>query len=127
RIAELEAFFGTEARRPTVFLYRDREQKRRLVGAAGSQFAKPWLGQLHVDDRGFPHPVLKHELAHLVAGSIGRAPFGVTAVLGGIFPVQGLVEGAAVAADWPAGELTVHEEARAMRALGVAPSLERIL
>jgi len=127
RVAELERFFGVEARRPVVYLYANREQKRRLTGASGTQFAKPWLGQLHVDDRGFPHPVLKHELAHLVAGSIGRAPFGVTAVLGGLLPVQGLVEGAAVAADWPAGELTVHEQARAMRVLGLAPALPRIL
>ena len=127
RVGQLEAFFGTQARRPTVFLYGSREQKRRLVGASGTQFAKPWLGQLHIDDRGYPHPVLKHELAHLVAGSIGRAPFGVTAVLGGLLPVQGLVEGAAVAADWPSGELTVHEQAHAMRVLGLAPALPRIL
>lgn len=127
RVAQLEAFFGTRAQRPTVFLYAHREQKRQLVGASGTQFAKPWLGQLHVDDRGYPHPVLKHELAHLVAGAIGRGPFGVTAVLGGLLPVQGLVEGAAVAADWPAGELTVHEEARAMRVLGLAPTLPNIL
>lgn len=127
RVGQLETFFATQAKRPTVFLYANREQKRRLVGASGTQFAKPWLGQLHTDDRGYPHPVLKHELAHLVAGSIGRAPFGVTAVLGGILPVQGLVEGAAVAADWPSGELTVHEQAHAMRVLGLAPALPRIL
>ncbi|WP_373045516.1 hypothetical protein [Vulgatibacter sp.] len=127
RVAELERFFDTEAQRPTVFLYANREQKRRLVGASGTQFAKPWIGQLHVDDRGYPHPVLKHELAHLVAGRIGRPPFGVTAVLGGLLPVQGLVEGAAVAADWPAGELTIHEQARAMRVLGLAPALPRIM
>lgn len=127
RVAQLEAFFATEAKRPTVFLYESREQKRRLTGAAGTQFAKPWLGQIHVDDRGFPHPVLKHELAHLVAGTIGRPPFGVSAVALGLLPVVGLVEGAAVAADWPPGELSVHEQARAMRLLGLAPPLERIL
>lgn len=127
RVGELESFFGARGEKPTVFLYRSTEEKRRLVGAAGTQFAKPWLGQLHVDDRGFPHPVLKHELAHLVAGALGRKPFGVTAVAFGLLPVQGLVEGAAVAADWPSGELTVHEQARAMRLLGLAPSLPKIL
>src|SRR5690606_14520895 len=65
--------------------------------------------------------------AHLVTGTIGRPPFGVTAVLGGLLPVQGLVEGAAVAADWPTGELTVHEQARAMRVLKLAPPLPRIM
>jgi len=127
RVGELEAFFGVEARRPTVFLYRSREEKRRLTGAARTQFAKPWLGQIHVDVRGSPHPILKHELAHLIAAPLGRGPFGVTAAALGLLPLQGLVEGAAVAADWPAGELSVHEEAQAMRALGLAPRLERIV
>ncbi|AKU91315.1 hypothetical protein AKJ08_1702 [Vulgatibacter incomptus] len=127
RVDELEAFFGVHASRPTVFLYRSKEEKRRLTGAAGTQFAKPWLGQIHVENRGFPHPILKHELAHLVAGPLGRAPFDVAASAFGLLPIQGLVEGAAVAADWPPGELSVHEEAKAMRELGLAPRLDRIL
>lgn len=127
RMAELQAFFGVEGRKPTVFLYRNRDEKGRLVGASGTQFAKPWLQQLHVDDRGWPHPILKHELAHLVAAPMGRTPFGVTSVVFGLLPIQGLVEGAAVAADWPPGELTVHEQAQAMRRLGLAPSLPKIL
>ncbi|HEY0838635.1 MAG TPA: hypothetical protein VGD74_00475, partial [Vulgatibacter sp.] len=127
RVGELEAFFGVEAPRPRVFVYRSRGEKGRLVGAAGTQFAKPWLGQIHVDLRGFPHPILKHELAHLVSAPLGRAPFGVPGAFLGLLPIQGLIEGAAVAADWPAGELSVHEEAKALRTLGLAPRLDRIL
>jgi len=127
RVEEIQRFFGVEAPRLTVFLYRTQREKGRLVGASGTQFAKPWLGQIHVDVRGFPHPILKHELAHLVAAPLGRAPFGVPATLLGLMPIQGLVEGAAVAADWPAGELSVHEEAKALRTLGLAPRLDRIL
>lgn len=127
RMDELQSFFGVEGRHPTVFLYRNRGEKKWLVGASGTQFAKPWLQQLHVDERGWPHPVLKHELAHLVTATMGRPPFGVTSVAMGLLPVQGLIEGAAVAADWPPGELTVHQQARAMRLLGLAPSLPKIL
>ncbi len=127
RVDQLETFFGINAIRPKVFLYRNRAEKRRLVGAASTQFAKPWLGQIHVDDRGFPHPILKHELAHLIAGPLGRAPFHVPAAAFGLLPLQGLIEGAAVAADWPAGELSIHEEARGLRELGLAPRLDRIL
>src|SRR5690606_14328169 len=97
------------------------------VGAARTQFAKPWLGQVHVDRRGFPHPVLDHELAHVVTARVGRAPFGVAATVRGLVPLPGLIEGAAVAADWPGGQLSVHEEARAMRDLGLAADLTKIL
>src|SRR5690606_27607511 len=100
---------------------------RRLVGAAGTQFAKPWLAQLHIDARGHPHPVLKHELAHLIAAPLGRRPFGVSATALGFLPIQGLIEGAAVAADWPADDLTVHEKAAALERMGLAPRLDRIL
>lgn len=127
RMAELGDFFGVDPGRAHVFLHRSASEKARLVGAAGTQFAKPWLGQVHVDRRGFPHPVLDHELAHVVAGRLGRRPFAVPARLLGLLPLPGLIEGAAVAADWPGGSLTVHEEARALRALGLAPDLPRIL
>lgn len=127
RVLQLEDYFGVTGSRPRVFLYRSQEEKQRLVGAGGTQFAKPWLGQLHVDPRGFPHGVLKHELAHVVAAQLGREPFRVTATALGLLPLPVLVEGAAVAADWNPGELTVHEEARALRDLGLAPELPGLL
>lgn len=130
RMEELREFFGldaTESRKATVFLHRSTEEKRRLVGAARTQFAKPWLSQVHVDRRGFPHPVLHHELAHVVTADVGRGPFGVSARLFGLLPLPGLIEGAAVAADWPGGSLTVHQAARAMGDLGLAPDLRKIL
>jgi len=40
---------------------------------------------------------------------------------------MGLVEGIATAADWPAGELTPHEAARAMREKKIAPDIRRLL
>src|SRR5690606_26066714 len=64
---------------------------------------------------------------HLVTARIGRGPFGVAASFRGLVPLPGLIEGAAVAADWPGGALSVHEEARAMRDLGLAPDLTKIL
>lgn len=127
RMEELGRFFGVDPGRAHVFLHRSAAEKSRLVGAARTQFAKPWLGQVHVDRRGFPHPVLDHELAHVVTARVGRAPFGVAATVRGLVPLPGLIEGAAVAADWPGGQLSVHEEARAMRDLGLAPDLTKIL
>lgn len=126
RMEELGAFFGVDPGRARVYLHRSAEEKAELVGAARTQFAKPWLGQVHIDRRGFPHPVLDHELAHVVTAQVGRRPFGISASLLGLFPLPGLIEGAAVAADWPGGPLSVHEQARAMRDLGLAPDLSKI-
>lgn len=109
--------------RVDVFLYRSADEKRRLIGAAETSFTKPWLLQIHTNDAAAPHPILRHELAHAALASIAPGPFGAP---GGLFPQMALVEGAAVAADWPAGEFTVHEEARALRDLGLLPDLRRL-
>jgi hypothetical protein len=106
-----------------VFLYRGAEEKRRLIGAAETSFTKPWLRQIHTNDAPAPHPILRHELAHAAFAEIAPGPFGVP---GGLLPQMALVEGAAVAADWPPGEFTVHEEARALRDLKLLPDLRSL-
>ncbi|HEY3446915.1 MAG TPA: hypothetical protein VGK67_11150 [Myxococcales bacterium] len=100
--------------------------KRARVGAANTNFAKPWHLELHVHDQAFPHPVLRHELAHDVAAAFGAAPFGVSARWGALVNV-GLVEGLAVAADADTDELTSHQWAAAMRRLGIAPNIRNIV
>ncbi|RMH44382.1 MAG: hypothetical protein D6689_02505 [Deltaproteobacteria bacterium] len=114
------------------YYFRDADQKRRLFGAERVHMAKPWARQIFVDHRPFPHPVLRHEIAHVVAGSFGDPIFGVSARAVFGLPVRfnaGLIEGAAVAADWPGhrGDLTPDENVRAMQVLGVEPPVERLL
>src|SRR5689334_5578544 len=117
-------FFGL---RPTgrvhVYLYRSAEEKRTLVGAAETSFTKPWLRQIHTNDAPTPHPVLRHELVHALGAQICGGPWRVP---GGLIPQMALVEGVAVAADWPGGEFTVHEEARALKELNLLPDLRRL-
>lgn len=116
-----------------VYLHRSVEEKRRLIGAAETSFARPWRGELHLDDwpSGEPHPVARHELAHLLGAPFGAPPFRVTARAAGLAINNGIVEGLAVAADrGPSargGELSLHEWAAAMRALKLAPELERLM
>ena len=101
------------------------ELKRARVGAANTNFAKPWRLELHVHDQPFPHPVLRHELAHDLAAAFGAAPFGVSARY--LVAVNiGLVEGLAVAADSDE-ELSVHQWAAAMRRLKLAPDIRNIV
>ena len=127
RHAQLSAFFGRAPEgRLKVFLYRTPDQKQQLVGARYTQFAKPWRGELHVDSPSFPHGVLKHELAHLMAAPFGAPPFGVTAVKA-LLPHPGVIEGMAVAADDPADDLTLHQWAAGMKQAGLLPDVRALL
>jgi hypothetical protein len=107
------------SRKIDVYLYRSAAEKRTLIGAADTSFTKPWLRQIHTNDGPAPHPILRHELVHALAASIANGPWGVP----GLFPEMALIEGLAVAGDWPPGEFTVHEEARALLDLKLLPEL----
>ena len=115
-----------EGRKVHVFLYRSAEEKRRLIGAAETSFTKPWLRQIHTNDAPAPHPILRHELAHAAFADLSGGLFGAPGRLRGLLPDMALVEGAAVAADWPPGEFTIDEEARALRELKLLPDLRRL-
>ncbi|HUJ26345.1 MAG TPA: hypothetical protein VLW85_10020 [Myxococcales bacterium] len=112
--------------RVDVWLYRSADEKRTLIGAAETSFTKPWLRQIHVNDAPPPHPILRHELVHALGAQLAHGPWGVPGRLRGWIPEMALIEGVAVAGDWPAGEFTVHEEARALRALKLMPDVARL-
>ncbi len=114
---------GGEGGKIEVYLYRSANAKRRLIGAAETSFTKPWLRQIHTNDAPAPHPILRHELVHALGADLAGGPWGVP---GGLIPQMALIEGIAVAGDWPPGEFTVHEETRALRDLGLMPDVSRL-
>jgi len=128
RVEQLEHFYGVRAqRRVTVFLFADAEQKQAMMGAAHTYIAKPWRSEVYLQYAPFPHPILKHELAHVVAASMAPGPFHVTA-RGALLPVPGIIEGAAVAAAWEGeGEATPHQWSRAMLEAGMAPRVRALV
>ncbi|MFO0548207.1 MAG: hypothetical protein U0271_07450 [Polyangiaceae bacterium] len=107
----------------TVFLFADEDQKARLMGASGTNIAKPWRREVYIQGTGYPHRVLGHELMHVIAGSAGRGPFRVAGSLGGLLPNPGLIEGVAVAGSPKDDDLSPMEWARAMRDLKILPRL----
>jgi hypothetical protein len=113
------------------YYFADHDQKARLFGARRVEMAKPWRHEIYIDHQGFPHDSLRHELGHAVASEFGDSWFGVSAhrLLG--MPLlfsPGLIEGLAVAIDWPAGDrLTPHEAVRVLIAMGVKPSLHELM
>lgn len=126
RLTQLERSLGVRPGRPvTAFFFRDAEEKRALMGAADTYIAKPWRREVYLQLGEWPHPVLAHELAHVVAGDAASGPFRVGGSLRGLLPDAGMIEGVAVALAWAERDgFTPHEWARAMLALGIAPSIE---
>jgi hypothetical protein len=112
--------------RLTAFVFADANQKRRLMGAADTSIAKPWRREVYIQVAGYPHPILGHEVAHVVAGSFARGPFRVAGAVGGLLPNPGLIEGIAVAASPDDDELTEGQWARAMLDLGILPDTKAL-
>ncbi|HEX7664037.1 MAG TPA: hypothetical protein VF407_06000, partial [Polyangiaceae bacterium] len=113
--------------RITAFFFRDAGDKKRLMGAGDVYIAKPWRKEVYLQVGGYPHPVLGHEIAHVVAGAFGRGPFKIAGALGGLWPNPGLIEGVAVATAPEEGELTELTWARAMLDLGILPPMREIV
>ncbi|HSR97794.1 MAG TPA: hypothetical protein VLM79_12125 [Kofleriaceae bacterium] len=129
RYAQVVAQLGmAPAGKLTSFYFADREQKARWFGARDVEMAKPWRREIYLEHRAFPHGSLRHEIAHAVASAFGDPLFGV-ATRHGVFANPGLIEGLAVAIDWPGGydRPTPHEAVRAMQDMGMRPAIGRLL
>jgi hypothetical protein len=114
------------------YVFAGRDQKARWIGARDVEMAKPWRREIYLEHRPFPHGSLRHEIAHAVASKFGDPIFGVAAQRVAGVPIMvspGLIEGLAVALDWPAGyaRLTPHESVRAMQAMGMTPSIQQLV
>ncbi len=131
-VQALERWFGApylDGGRPgrvTAFVFESSAQKGHLMGAADTFIAKPWRREVYVQAAPYPHPVLGHELGHVLAGAFGRGPFKVAGSAGGLLPNPGLIEGVAVAAEPPSGDLRPREWAKAMKDLGLLPRLDHL-
>ena len=123
-LADVEEALGARGpEKVTAFFFRDPAQKRVLMGAEHTYIAKPWRKEVYLQLSPYPHPVLAHELAHVVAGNFGRGPFHVA---GGLVPNPGLIEGVAVAAAPDDDVLTDDEWARAMKDAKILPPMRTI-
>lgn len=116
RVRQIEHSLGVHQRaRITAFFFRDANEKRQLMGAGDTYIAKPWRNEVYLQMADWPHPVLAHEIAHVVAGNLVSGPLHVPGPLGGLIPEVGMIEGVAVALAWDEREgLTPHEWSQAM-------------
>ena len=72
-MVQAERWLGvTHPGRIHVFLFRSPQEKYALMGAEGTNLAKPWRSEVFISEQGWPNPVLGHELVHVVARDTGR-------------------------------------------------------
>lgn len=134
RYAQVVRTLGVQPKkRITSYYFASPADKYEMMGAGRVYMAKPWRDEIYIHHQGFPHQVVRHEVTHVIAGVFGSPGFRVSADTWLGLPVVfnvGLIEGIAVAADWPGRPgraLTPHESVQAMIQLGMAPPVERIL
>ncbi|HEY7372982.1 MAG TPA: hypothetical protein VIF57_12535 [Polyangia bacterium] len=137
RYHQLRETLGVEPPLPiTVWEFPSADVKKALVGAGGTLYAKPWTREIFVQAMRFPARVLRHEMAHVFAGTFGDRFFGMSlawrwhgplplpALAGGL--IEGVAEAASSASD-PDEDATIHEQARAMIEAGLAPPLASVV
>jgi tetratricopeptide (TPR) repeat protein len=122
--AGLRDFFGFDVpRRIGSYVYASAAKKKRLMGAGGTSFEDALNDEIHLNAGGWPHPVLRHEMAHIFAAHLVR--------WWRVCPLIGVHEGIAVAAEWRQESarlgLTPDEACAAMDSLGLLPDLRRSL
>ncbi len=100
-VARTRALAGLSSTEPvTVYLFRNQDEKKDLIGVGRTLIAKPWRGEIYLQRAGWPHRILSHEIVHAVLQEVGRGPFAISGTLGGLVPNPGLIEGAATALAW---------------------------
>lgn len=119
RHRQMAAFFGLPPGGPIrLYVYRDEDQKARLMGARHTEVSKPWLDEVHMAAFLPGDAVLGHEVAHVVAGRL--APdFLAVPLRWGVVPDLPVVEGLAVAAAFASEGPSSHEWSLAMLRAGL--------
>ena len=72
RYHQLRETLGVEPKLPiTVWEFPSADVKKALVGAGGTLYARPWTREIFVQTNRFPSRPLRHEMAHVFAGTFG--------------------------------------------------------
>lgn len=62
------------AKKMEIFLFENREQKKKYFGSGNADVAKPWLYQVYLSRESW-HNTLKHEMAHIFSAEFGSTVF----------------------------------------------------
>ncbi len=85
-----------------IFLFETDKSKKEFLGTASADFTKPWQYVIFITKENF-NDVIKHELAHIFCGEYSKNIFHVAHNFN-----LGLIEGAAMAAEWEWNDREPH-------------------
>lgn len=121
RYKQLEEYLDVNSsEKTTSYIYPDIETRKKVSGAGETTVANPIHNEIHLVYDSFPHPILKHELVHVMSGEFGNDILKLS-------PKIGLLEGIAVAADWRGKRFTPHQWAKVMLEMDIAPEIKDIV
>ena len=127
RYSEMEAYFKEDPvawkeRKIEVFLYPNTEEQQRLMGTRNTFVARPWTHQMHLRWT-YGSSALAHELSHLFSAPFGGWLMTLPTYNNGVVNI-GLLEGVAVAADWPQEQYSPHDVSSVLMEKGLLPNIE---
>lgn len=111
----IRQFLDLKSDRPiAIYVYKDEYQKKQLMGAGRTNFAKTVNDEIHVNYEDMDG-VLKHEMTHVLANEFGNPVYSTTKI--------GFLEGLAVASEWNENFFTPHEWAAALKKQNQLPDI----
>ena len=127
RYREMKEFFDEDPvqwknRKIEVFLYPNTEVQQRLIGTRNTFVARPWTHQMHLRWT-FGSTALAHELSHLFSAPFGGWLLTLPTHNNGLVNI-GLLEGVAVAADWPLDQYSPHVVSSVLLEENLLPNIE---
>jgi len=84
------------------YIYPDSKVRKKYFGSQHATVANPIHGEIHQVYKTFPIGELKHELVHIISADFGTRTLRIS-------PKKGLIEGIAVAVDWPVNVMDKHQ------------------
>ncbi len=93
------------------YIFRDEDEKKELTGAGRTQIAKPWLREIYLTPVSVTDSKLKHEISHIIIGSLIDSPLGLYGKLNGLIPNMAVVEGISVSLEPETNIMTLYDKA----------------
>ena len=84
------------------YIYPDTKVRKKYFGSLHATVANPIHGEIHQVFNSYPIGELKHELVHIISSEFGSRTLKIS-------PKKGLIEGIAVAVDWPVNVMDKHQ------------------
>jgi tetratricopeptide (TPR) repeat protein len=122
RFAQIEHALGVKyPHRVTSFIYPNEDEKKRLIGAAETEYADCAKHLIHLNWDDFPLEILHHELMHVMLGELGLPVLGFSAKVA-------VTEGLAGALGGPhMWDIDLDRWAAGMLAMNRLPPMRKIL